>query len=260
MKRSVRYILVLLATLLMSSSALASIRFIEDFESYPLYDGGPAVDLGGEWLYYVNVFGPYSNGCNQFWYPYSGNAPNGPQISHIVAGATGKALNVYSDYANGNHEPGDNAGCIETNVFQERASLTATDIGLYTFRFETQVPLELGEGVQTYGFIKLLNPANDYAMDEFLTIETVTEGVKSLTINLDASAVGKILQWGFTNVASNRAPTGRWYDNVTFAIRGSGAYEGDAIGVPVPFWAYIAITGLLMFGGVAALRSRRNTG
>lgn len=251
MKRLAKYIVTVLATALMSSSALAAISFSDNFESYPIYQGEvPWSDIGGGWLLWADVYGNFP-GCTDWWYNYGGvlNAPNGPNISNIVAGATGKALNKFSDYANGNH--GDSA-CIETNVYQERV-ITAGDLGLYTFRFETQVPLELGENVNTIGFIKLLDPNNGYARDEYYTVSTATPGTKFLSIFLDSSSVGKVVQWGFTTQASNYLPSGRYYDNVTFAIKGSGAYEGDLIGVPVPFWAYITIAGLLAFVGGSRL-------
>lgn len=256
MKHSIKVFLVLLATVLMSSSTIAAIDFSDDFESYPLFEGGDATDLGGGWLYFVNVFTGFPT-CDPYLYGYGpGPTPNGSNISNIVEGSTGKALNAFSNYGDGQHG---NGNCLETNVFQERI-VTSSDTGLYTFRFETQVPVELGEGVSTYGFIKLLDPNNGYATEVFETVSTTSAGEKFLTVKLTASAEGKILQWGFANVASNYLATGRFYDNVTFAIRGSGAYEGDAIGVPVPFWAYIVIIGSLMFIGVAALRSRKKTG
>lgn len=258
MKRSVRYILVLLATILMSSSALASIRFIDDFENYTYPPDGNI--LGNGWTWFLNAY-PNFPTCDGYIGNYGPNpAPNDNNdpygVSNIVVGDTGQALNVFSDYGSPDHGPGN---CVEVNVYQERL-LTNMDSGQYTFRFMTQANEALGEGVQAYGFIKLINPNPPWNTIEFLKVSTVEEGVKSLNINLNQGHVGLLLQWGFANVASNYLPSSRWYDDVSFAIQGSGAYEGDAIGVPVPFWAYIAIIGLLMFAGVAALRSRRNTG
>ena len=255
MKRLARYIVTLMATALMSSSAFAAINFSDDFEGYPVYQGAvPWSDIGGGWLLWADVYGNFP-GCTDWWYNYGGvlNAPNGPNISNIVAGATGNALNKFSDYANGNHEDG---ACIETNVYQEHV-VTAGDLGLYTFRFVTEVPVELGPDVNTIGFIKLLDPNNGYNRDVYHTVSTATAGAKILAIRLDASSIGKIVQWGFTTQASNYAASGRHYDNVTFAIKGSGAYEGDLIGVPVPLWAYFTIAGLLAFVGGSRLRARR---
>ena len=143
-------------------------------------------------------------------------------------------------------------------MFQEHV-VTSSDHGLYTYRFETQVPLELGADVETYGFIKLLDPNNGWSQDLFFSVSTITAGVKTIKVRLDSSADGKVLQWGFANFATDWQASGRHYDNVTFAISGSGAYEGDLIGVPVPLWAYFIIAGLLAFVGGAKLLSRKET-
>lgn len=254
MNKLAMYILTLLLTVLASNPAFAVINHSDNFESYPLFEGSPG-DLGGGWLFFANVYGNYP-GCTDRWYGYGVfPAPNGNNISNIVTGSTGKALNVFSDYNNGDHDKG---ACIETNVFQERV-LSVTDTVYYTFRFETQVPGELGVGVNTYGFVKLLDPNNGYSTDLFEKVSTLTAGPKLIFVRLDPSAVGKILQWGFATTASNYEPAGRYYDNVTFAPQGSGAYEGDENSVPIPFWAYLAIAGLMVLVGGAKLRSRKES-
>jgi hypothetical protein len=252
MKRSVQFILTLLVTAFMSGPAFAAISFSDNFESYPIYEGGDATDLGGDWKLYINVFGNFS-ACDSYLYGYGTfAAPNGPNVSNVVAGDTGNALNAFSNYADEQHA---NSNCLETNVFQERI-VSSSDTGLYTFRFETQVPMELGAGVETYGFVKLLD-SNNFSTLIFEKVSTTAAGAKIINVTLDASAEGQILQWGFTNVASDYLPSGRWYDNVTFALKGSGAYEGDAIGVPIPFWAYLCLGGLIALVGGSVLRSRR---
>jgi hypothetical protein len=251
MKRSVQFIITLLVTALMSSPVLAAISFSDDFESYPIYEGEDAFGtIGGDWLFFTNVFGNYP-GCTDWWYNYLGAAPNGPQISNIVDGNTGHALNAFSDYNNGNH--GDGA-CLETNVFQERV-VTSSDYGSYTFRFDTQVPAELGVDVDTFGFIKLLDPNNDWSLDLFYDVSTVTAGSKTISVQLGPSEEGKVLQWGFANLASNYQASGRHYDNVTFAISDTGGYEYE--GIPIPFWAMVLMSGLLLYVGGSRLRSQR---
>jgi hypothetical protein len=84
----------------------------------------------------------------------------------------------------------------------------------------------------------------------------VTAGSKSITVTLDETADGKILQWGFSTVASNYLATGRLYDNVEFSLAPVGPpitprYEG----VPIPLWAFLGMTGLLAFFGASKLRS-----
>jgi hypothetical protein len=252
MKRPVQFIITLLVTALMSSPVLAAISFSDDFESYSIYEGGDATDLGGGWRFFVNVFTGFPTCGDPYLNGYGGATPNGPNVSNIVAGGTGNALNVFSNYGDGEHV---NGNCLETNVFQERV-VSATDTGTYTFRFETQVPLDLGADVETYGFVKLLD-ANNFSTLIFEKVSTTSAGNKSITVTLDASAEGQILQWGFANVASNYLDTGRWYDNVTFAIGNPGDSDGDTNSIPIPFWAMVLMSGLLLYVGGSRLRSQR---
>jgi hypothetical protein len=256
MKRPVQFILTLLVTTFISGPAFAAISFSDDFESYPIYEGGDATDLGGGWTLYVNVFGNFS-ACDSYLYGYGPfPTPNGPDVSNIVAGSDGNALNAFSNYGDEQHG---NGNCLETNVFQERI-VSASDIGSYTFLFQTEVPGDLGAGVETYAFIKLID-SNNFNTLIFEKVSTVSAGGKSITVILDESAEGQILQWGFANVASNYLPSGRWYDNVTFAptvILPPGPapeYEG----VPVPLWAYFLMGGLILLVGGLQLQARRKT-
>lgn len=256
MKRSVQFIITLLVTAFISSPVLAAVSFSDDFESYPIYEGGDPTDLGGGWTYFVNVFGNFP-ACDSYLYGYGpGPTPNGPNISNIVAGSSGNALNTFSNYGDDQHG---NGNCLETNVFQERI-VSESDTGTYTFRFETQVPLDLGEGVETYGFVKLID-SNNFSTLMFEKASTTTAGTKTITVVLDSSAEGQILQWGFANVASNYLPSGRWYDNVEFAPYVEPPVEppvdGDFEGIPIPTWALFALAGFLAFFGASQLRSRR---
>lgn len=254
MKRLAKKVVTLAAAVFLSSSAFAAVNFSDNFESYDLYVGpGNQGDIGGGWLGFANVFGDYP-GCTQYWYSYGTfPAPNKDTgFSNITTGASGQALNVFSDYENANHA---DSACIETSVFQETV-FSAADVGTYTFRFDTQTPDALGADVSTYGFIKLLDPNNNYNADIFLTVPTITAGTKTLDVILDASADGKILQWGFSTVASNYAPSGRVYDNASFAPSNIGAYQGEE-GVPIPLWALLAMAGVLAFVGGSRLRNRR---
>lgn len=252
MKRLAQNLLVLLATAFVSSSAFAAINFNDDFESYTLNTGGNLGDLGGGWTAFANVFtgfpacDPYLYGYGPFPTPNSDSA-----FSSIVLGNTGQALNVFSNYDDDQHA---NGNCIETSVFQERVFIAA-DAGSYTFLFDTEVPAPLGDGVNVYGFVKLLDPNNGYNLDIFDTVSTVTPGNKSITVVLDATAAGKILQWGFSTVASNYLDSGRLYDNVSFAPTAVvPPYVGDPEALPIPLWAFIAMIGLLAYLGASKLR------
>jgi hypothetical protein len=255
MKRLVKNILVLLAATLVCSPAFAVIDFSDDFESYNLPDGGI---IGGGWTWFLNAY-PNFPVCDGYIFGYGPNpAPNsnGPYyVSNIGEGDTGKALNVFSDYGSDQHPVGN---CVETNVYQERL-LTASDGGQYTFRFDTQVTDQLGQDVQTYGFIKLINPDPPYETFVFKKVSTQTGGKKGLAINLTSDDAGKLIQWGFANIVSDYLPSGRFYDNVEFTpdvvIEPPPPYEFE--GVPIPAWALFGIAGLLAYFGGSQLRSRR---
>jgi hypothetical protein len=254
MIRLAKKVVTFAAAALLSSSAFAAINFSDNFEAYDLYVGpGYQGDIGGGWLIFANVFGDYP-GCSQYWYGYGPfPAPNKDSgFSNITTGSSGQALNVFSDYDNPDHA---NGACLETSVFQETV-FSSADVGTYTFRFDTQTPVALGTDVSTYGFIKLLDPNNNYNADIFLTVPTITAGTKTLDVILDASADGKILQWGFSTVASGYEPSGRVYDNASFALKNTGSYQGEE-GVPIPLWALFAMAGVLALVGGSTLRSRR---
>ena len=55
MKRPVQFVLTLILTTFISGPAFAAISFSDDFESYPIYEGGDPTDLGGGWTLFVNL-------------------------------------------------------------------------------------------------------------------------------------------------------------------------------------------------------------
>lgn len=261
---------ILTVAAVMSAPAFAAIDFNDDFESYNLPDGNP---IGGGWTWFLNGWtdGDGSPGfptCDVYVFGFGPNpAPNtngtpNYSVSNIAVGATGQALNVFSDYGNQDfHGKGD---CLETSVFQEINPFNAADAGTYTFSFDTQVPEALGDGVTTFAFVKLLDPNAGYS-DIFggsLRVDTATAGSKAIDVTLTAEHAGMILQWGFTNIASNNLPSSRWYDNVSFAPEAvepppTGTRPGEYEGVPIPLWAMFIMAGLLAYVGSAKLRRQR---
>lgn len=259
MKRFVKHVVTIATAALISSAAFGFDNYFENFEALDAENPDALTNEG--WLVFGNVFGGFP-ACDQgYWYGYGPfPAPNGgAAFSNIVVDTnTGQALNVFSDYNNGNHA--DNA-CIEASVFQERI-FSAADAGSFTFRFYTTVPMELDDGVNVYGFIKLLDPDNGFSLDEFKTVLTDTAGWKEVEIILDESADGKILQWGFTSVASNYLPSGRWYDYISFTPTSdvpTVTYVDPGLAVPIPFWAMLLMAGVLAYFGGSRLVARKQS-
>ena len=254
MKRFAKFVIVLLATALMSSSAFAAINFSDNFESYNAPDNNP---IGGNWLWYLTGWNDWST-CTNYWFGFGPNpAPNSNDpytASNIATGATGQALNVFSDYANQEVQAADK--CAEVSVFQEMA-IGSSDTGSYTFRFEVQALETLGAGVRTNAFIKVLDPNNGYETVYYETVNTKTGGAKLMSITLGADDIGNLLQFGFANISNENRATSRLYDNVTFAIGNTGEADGDPNGIPIPFWAMVLMSGLLLYVGGSRLRSQR---
>jgi len=255
MIRLTKYIVTFALAVFMSNPALAAINSSDDFEGYPL---GPDANPIGNWQVFAAVYEGFPT-CDPWVYQYGTfPAPNSSSaFSNITLGNSGQALNVFSDYNNGDHGIG---RCIETSIFKEVASFNAADAGTYDFSFDTQVPATpLGAGVRVFGFVKLLDPLNGFQADIFKTVETVSGGSKKITVTLDNTADGKVLQWGFSTVASNYLPSGRFYDNVTFAISTAPPTMTRVEGVPIPAWALLLMAGLLTYLGLTRLRASRQT-
>lgn len=267
MIRLTKYIVTFVVVAIMSGPAFAQIDYFEDFEGLDATDQAALSNAG--WLIFTNVWGDYP-GCNttyNYGYGVFGAPNGGPGFSSIANGNSGQALNVYSDYNNADHAIG---SCIETNLFQERA-LTAADAGSYMFMFNTQEafgddgqPIALGPDVVTNGFVKLLDPNNGYATVWSDTILTSAVGAKSISVVLDAAADGLLIQWGFSTRASNYEATGRWYDDVSFALEGTylpptGPSPVKYDGIPIPRWALLIMAGLLMYFGRTKLLARKET-
>ena len=116
--------------------------------------------------------------------------------------------------------------------------------------------------METFGFIKLLDPGAGFNLVSFDTISTAGGGSKSITKEFIPADAGLLLQWGFTTKASNFEPSGRVYDNVLFAATGTAAPDArpfDPNKVPIPAWAFLLTAGLLTYVGGKKLRARKNT-
>jgi len=193
--------------------------YSQNFEG--LVQADPAALANDGWKVFGNVFGPDWS----YWYGYGPfPAPNGgPGFCAIDVGQGdppqgNQQLVVYNDYNNGNHGDGSNAH-IEANVFHEQ-TIGAADVGS-TWIFEFDAKRGNIGGASTAGaFFKTLNPAAGYALTNYIPIDLTAIpdawGSYSLSIVIDPSLQGQILQFGFINWASNYQGSGIFYDNVVF--------------------------------------------
>jgi len=202
-----------------SVNGFALAPYGQDFEGLDQGDINALADDG--WLVFANVFGPDWS----YWYGYGPfPAPNdGAAFCAIVIGEGGpeqgeQQLSVYSDYNNPDHGEGAH---IEANVFQEQV-IDAEDVG-HTWAFDFDAKMGNLEGETTaLAFIKTLDPENGYQMTNFITEDMTTTPDTwtsySLSILIDETLAGQILQIGFSNTATNYEGSGVFYDNVDFYL------------------------------------------
>jgi hypothetical protein len=192
--------------------------YSQDFEGLDQTD--PAALANDGWWVFGNVFGPDWG----YWYSYGAPAPNGgPGFCGIDLDQGGpeqgvQQMVVYNDYNNSNH--GDGAH-IEANVFQER-TIGAADVG-GTWLFEFDAKRGNIDGDTTaLAFFKTLDPNDGWALTNFITIDMTDVPAEwdsySLSILIDPTLEGQILQFGFLTVASYYEGSGIFYDNIGFDL------------------------------------------
>lgn len=216
MKKFLVILILCLAITNISSAALSA--YSQDFETLDVNDPNALADDG--WVIYGNVF----NSSGVYLYGYGTfPAPNhNLAFSQIVTGEGGteqgtQQLSVFSDYENADHGVGN---LIESNVFHEM-TVAAEDVNtLWTFSFDVKKGDISGDST-AIAFIKTLDPGAGYAMTNFLIRDTyllpTTWGSNSISIYIDSTLVGQILQFGFSSTSTNYEPTGMFYDNINFA-------------------------------------------
>jgi len=212
---------VLLLSPVASHATLAP--YTQNFEALTAAD--PAALSGDGWVVYGNVFSPdhvtYYYGYGPF------PAPNpGAGFSAIAVGQGGpnqgaQQLSIYSDYNNADHANGNQ---VESNVYREQ-TIGAADVGnQWTFQFDAKLG-NLQSPSTALAFIKTLNPAAGYATTNNITANMATIpsawNTYSVSIVIDASLVGQILQFGFTSTATHYNGSGVFYDNISFAPAGA---------------------------------------
>lgn len=225
---------------LMAPSALAALSsYSENFEGL---DAGSPSALGDTgWNIFANVFNP--DGSLAYGYGVF-PAPNGSGgFSNVATGEGGpdqgaQQLVTFSDYNNADHG---NGLSIEANVFQEQI-IGSGDLGTeWTFSFDAKMGDLAGDST-AFAFIKTLDPNAGFATTNFVTIDmtsiATTWDTFAMSLFLDNSLDGQILQFGFATLATNFDPSGVFYDNVDFRP------------VPLPGAVWLMLSGLAAFTGM----------
>ena len=195
-------------------------EYEQDFEALAQANNNALADDG--WKVFGNVFDGVTG---NYLYGYGTNpAPNGAgafcdiAIGQGGAAQGGQQLSIYSDYNNGDHANGHR---IESNVFQER-SIVAADIGnTLTFTFDAKRG-NLAGATTALAFVKTLDPNNGFATTNFVTVDMTAIptvwGTHSMALDIGAGLDGQILQYGFSNTASNYEGSGVFYDNIVVSL------------------------------------------
>lgn len=206
--------------------------FSDDFESYNDTVATVLGDAG--YLVFGNVFTP--GGVPLFGYgPFP--APNqSGGFSGVSVGEGGPAqgsqqLNTFSDYNNDiEHSAGN---LVESIVYREQ-SVGAVNVGeTWVFTFDAKLG-NLVPPTTAKAFIKTLDPnAGFFTTNEVVQETTFTpltwQGYQ-LSLTIDASLVGQLIQIGFSNTATNFDGSGVFYDNINFEVAGDIDTDGDGVG------------------------------
>ena len=242
-----------------SQAALTS--YAQNFETLIMAD--PAALTNDGWVVYGNVFTPthtYLYGYGAFPAPNGGTAFCSIDAGQGGLGQGAQQLSVYSDYNNGDHA---NGNLVESNVYHEQ-TVALADVGnMWTFQFDGKLG-NLVSPSTALAFIKTLNPAAGYATTNFLNLDMTaapaTWNTYRISITIDASLVGQLLQFGFANTTTNYIGSGVFYDNITFAKEVTGVGPDDRAGVldlrpasPNPFQSSTRLDFSLPVRGEASL-------
>jgi hypothetical protein len=205
---------------LVPAACLALTPYSQDFEGLVQPDVGALAADG--WLVFGNVFGldwAYWYGYGPFPAPNDGAAFCAIAVGEGGPGQGAQQLSVYSDYNNTDHP----IAWIESNVFQEQIIGPGDVSEMWVFDFQAKRG-NLAGSTTALAFIKTLDPNAGYATTNFITVDMTsiptTWGGYSLSIVIDPSLDGQILQFGFASTATNYEPSAIIYDNLWWHTMG----------------------------------------
>ena len=228
--------LVLFSAMAMSPSSFAVlVNYSQDFEA--LHQADPAALSNDGWRTFENVYDTdkitllYSDGL----YP----APNGGAgFSSIIAVPGNQQLKIFSNYDNADQAVGK---WIEALVFQQQ-TISAADVGtIWTFAFDVKQGDQVPDSSST-AFLKTASSGS--ILDT--TAYGPDWGRESLSLQIDNSMVGQLVQFGFSTTATSYKASGVFYDNIGFS---------QTSVVPIPGAIWLMASGLIGLVGVARRRN-----
>jgi hypothetical protein len=280
---------VLLLLVGFSTQAAAQALFFDDFENR-VQD---QVNIENNWTWFeqdfagttctgnsVGEWGPWSDGNPDDYLQENRNFWTAGQQgdSYFRAGLEvpawdGVMTNMMRVYGN-QYSP--HTDCHRVLVFEEMPAASAGD---FTFSFDVaqaQFGAEPANGEITGAFVKVLKSSDtSFATLLFETVITtpppatspgdVTSASQSINFSVPPEWVDELLQFGFysdvtTSIGQSPWTSSALYDNVELApavIVEPPKFTGDTEGIPIPLWAMILMSGLLLYVGGSRLRSQR---
>jgi|688.fasta_scaffold93878_4 hypothetical protein len=267
MKKNMTKIAALFAGTAIVGSAMALSPYSQNFET--LVGTNPTALGTDGWLVGANVFSP---GGSYLYGYFAFPAPNGTGAFSAIAGGQGgpnqgsQYLNVFSDY---NNTGAQTAGeIVEGYVFREQPIVAADHGKTYKFKFDYRAadfPNGPSGATTTAAFIKVLDPNNGYvtivnpALDTTLASNSVWSNDNELSVTIGSNWAGYILQIGFVSRATSFAPSGVYYDNVSFAevanatITGTLSLQNTAGNGGTESIGYTATSGSNSFSGTVTV-------
>lgn len=195
---------VVLAAGLLSTQAMAQISFSTDFE-------GPTAISEDAWQVFVNYFQP---DCTTYVSsPYGFPAPdNGPQVTALAPGASSQVMNTYSNY----DDVAQQTNCLEVNIYQQ-LTVQAGDVGNYVYSYDVELPPDPGNvGANVNAYVRVFTGDFSGVLGE--VVVPSTPGSQTINFEITDAMIGGNLQFGVNNYSFNYAPTGMYYDNISFEL------------------------------------------
>lgn len=270
MKKNITKFAALVASSALVGSAMALSPYSQNFETLVASSTTALGDNG--WLVGANVFSPGGSYLYGYFAFPAPNAPGGGGGFSSIAGGQGgpnqgsQYLNVFSDYNNsGAHNAGE---IVEGYVFREQPIVAADHGKTYKFKFDYRAadfPNGPSGATTTAAFIKVLDPGNGYttivnpALDTTLASNSVWSNNNELSVTIGSNWAGYILQIGFVSRATSFAPSGVYYDNVSFAeatsptITGTLSLQNTAGSGGTESIGYTATSGANSFSGTVTV-------